>query len=93
MAEQSEHWDDRKDLPPKQQGFHAGFPFDEAWPSRPWGSFGKPQFKVKTAQGDLVEAWIDDSTQYRAEGLRWVVPDGRGTRRIPKSQIACWRRL
>jgi hypothetical protein len=64
--QKSINWDDRENI----MGFlDDGFPFDEGWPQ--CGPGETKFFDIITRNGQKHTAYIDFSTQYRAEGLNW----------------------
>ncbi|HEU5121490.1 MAG TPA: hypothetical protein VFT59_01485 [Candidatus Saccharimonadales bacterium] len=93
--EQSEHWDERHDLPLLQSGFHDCWPCREGFPVFPWHSKNRTEalFEIVTAWGHRTEAWIDDTREFMAEGLEWIIQEGNRTRNVEAIQVACWRRI
>lgn len=71
--QQSKNWEKYKDI----SSFVAeGFPFDEGFPKG--GPFGNADkiYEIILRNGTKVDAQVDYSTQYRAEGLNWRCLEG-----------------
>lgn len=64
--QKSPNWDNRKNV----TGFvRDGYPFNEGWPQ--CGPSDDKLFTVITRDGTRHTAYVDFTTQYRAEGLQW----------------------
>jgi hypothetical protein len=85
--QQSVHWEERKDFTEdvaRLFGDFPGFPFNEPWP-RWW--HGR-SFTLITYRGTRHEsAIVDDSRQYRDEGLCWRTPSGP----VGKHLVIAWQ--
>lgn len=71
---QSPNWD--RALTMKPWELHDAWPFSEGLPPRNLvlPATGPPPYEVVTSRGRLL-AWIDYSTQYTGDGVRWVARD------------------
>jgi hypothetical protein len=69
MTASSPHWEERKAI---TWPFRSGFPYNEGFPAMYVGQ----RYTLITADGQHhYGARVDPSTQYRAEGLRWLTAD------------------
>lgn len=88
LEEKSEHWDSVveqvKTLP--KNGRLPGFPFNEKWPRQ----YAGQTHELILVTGERVEATVDDSKEFSAEGLQWRCKSN-GSRE--KSVVAAWRRI
>ena len=67
-----------------------GFPFNEYFPKGgPFGNVNK-LYELILVGGKRVQAQVDYSTQYRAEGLQWLTQE-RQT--IGQGVVAAWREV
>jgi len=73
------------------EGFiEAGFPFNEGFPSNHGGGTTCPViYDLILRSGERVQAFVDTSTQYRAEGLSWRKTDGTPAASV--SAVAAWK--
>ena len=88
--QQSEHWEERKGVfgnydPEYWKMEYPGFPFNEPWPRWYRGKL----FEILTYRGRRLQAIVDDSRQYRAEGLEWRTRSGP----VGKHLVIAWREL
>lgn len=72
------------------QGVIDGFPFEEGFPSGGVFANHTKVYELITRDGSRVQAKVDYSTQYRAEGIKWFTLD-RET--LDQSVVAAWREL
>ncbi len=81
---ESPNWKNRSQLEFLPSERIPGFPYDEPWP---------PQrgvvYEIVLSDGSRLEATLDLSRQYSAEGIQWSTRAGI----FPKSAVACWRRV
>jgi len=81
--QKSPNWDKRCDF----QGFlREGFPFDEGWPK--CGPGDGMTFDLVLRDGEKCQAYVDFSTQHRAEGLQWRRLTGQS---VSRSVVIAWR--
>jgi hypothetical protein len=88
---QSPNWEARQNLPVLLlgTGFLPGYPFDEGWPNV--APINPPAiFNVIIATGWRIQACLDFSQQYSAEGLRWMMV-GSIWQAFRKEHVAAWK--
>jgi hypothetical protein len=78
---QSPNWEARKTV---TTFLGAGFPFDEGFPQMYKGKV----YTIITRNGEHLLAMVNDSRQYRAEGMEWRASTGRDIDRV---MVIAWK--
>ncbi len=85
--QQSPNWDKYKDI---SYFVLEGFPFNEGFPQGgPFGNADKV-YEIILRNGNKVDAQVDYSTQYKAEGLTWKCLEGV-FKYVDRHIVVAWR--